>query len=735
MDVLSVENILLPLSTSYIGDEDLAFISRKLVCEEGIQMFKENYLLSAVDARINNYSSLYLTKKTLGEDIFTFKKQNTKKQVSLTVSLLKPNTTSAIYIPEGDIIEIDPIFSNKRDNNTVFELEFVNRDILRIAHQRGSSRYYLNVIDSKFTFSSSIINYPATTFNYLLSDDQLYLFRITNTTNQIVMGRNGILELTDSIYFVDNYFKVERFTQTIKPVLNASWVSYNSIRKNTLEINPEKSVSNIPLNYLITNQYSYITDGHIPSNFIALKNQLTVDNYNHRVDITEKHNNNIPSVNRRDYTCLVTGCEQEKGDYNITLPFEFYTADYKFLTDKYTKFVLPESLYPYEGINVNDAAINIAGAIGGDTPYTSDKIFFKDKDRFVADGQYLCTWLFAAPGTPGVWLDRYYYPEQSTYIAALTSENTNILVDAIDDLLNEKLAPSAYYDVTYLYSLSSEELLHTPQTNKDALRNNFYFDKKSDLIFLPNNEYIYHRIGDAYVDSIVSALSSYLIQDGLTVKTSKNSPVVNDTGEYVFDNNSYALVESYRGINNSSQATISFWIDTPDWTKPVGHQILGNLNDRGFAIINDPIVTPLIQLQDNLKVLTLNSNFEVINTSYISPVDFSPIVKTKTEINYLYSTVTYFITAYYIKDIIRTDHLDTFLPITVSYSLTSLDQKSIFTDPDGGGGDKVTPADTCPRILIDNPAVDINELLLADNVRLKVGNVPLTGIIIEPCSL
>jgi len=132
--------------------------------------------------------------------------------------------------------------------------------------------------------------------------------------------------------------------------------------------------------------------------------------------------------------------------------------------------------------------------------------------------------------------------------------------------------------------------------------------------------------------------------------------------------------------------------------------------------------------------LTLNSDFNVINTSYISPSSFATITKTLTTIDYLYTTNTYFITAYFIKDIIRTDHLDVFQPIVVNYTLSSLNQRSIFDDTNGGSG-KVTPANTCPVLLIDDPTTITEELLLADNVKTKVGNIPLTGIVIQPCSL
>ena len=129
-------------------------------------------------------------------------------------------------------------------------------------------------------------------------------------------------------------------------------------------------------NLLISNQYTYISGDSIKCNFINLKNQNSHKNYSYRSDYMEK-GGNIPLTDMRNYVGLFTGNDQEKGDYSITLGYEFYNTDYKFNSDKYTTFKTPENLYPYKQININDLEWNNRGSIAGDTPYTSDKIFQK----------------------------------------------------------------------------------------------------------------------------------------------------------------------------------------------------------------------------------------------------------------------------------------------------------------------------------------------------------------------
>ena len=62
------------------------------------------------------------------------------------------------------------------------------------------------------------------------------------------------------------------------------------------------------------------------------------------------------------------------------LGFESGTESVDFKPGRMTYFHTPQNMYPYKRINIADTGLVKAGAIAGDTPLVSDKIF-KKKSR------------------------------------------------------------------------------------------------------------------------------------------------------------------------------------------------------------------------------------------------------------------------------------------------------------------------------------------------------------------
>lgn len=704
MNIFGSGTVLTPLSTDYIGDSDLAFISTMNVSEEGIALYKENYLLSAADVRINNYSALILTDKIKGSDIFEITSRIDEPTTVITTELTIPHQNLHLAVREltaGETSEsnIPPVFTTQINSNNIFEIEISSNNRLKISHQRNLSRYYLLGKNSAFYFvdsnSTTYRNNIANTLLYgSISDTEIYLFDSDKKSITTIGGTS--LSSVSSHMFIENYFEINNHNQQIVPQFNTTWVSYDTVNKNKLAVDSSRSYTDLSSNYLVSYQYSYLTGGSIPSNFITLKNQTTDQNRSHRVDVTVGVDVSAKAVDRREYNSLITGCEQEKGSYEITVPYEFYNTDYKFVADKYNIFTTPDSFYPIEVININDAQFNNAGAIGGDSPYTSDKIFSKDSAFHVQDGQYLCTWLSANPVTPGLWVDRYFHPQRSQYIDAL----------------------SGITSIAYSY-------------RDPATKDYSFYDVVSNLNLSPNHEYIYQRIGNNYANTIINALSSYLIQADLNLVNSKNATILIEGEDYIFNNNAYSIIDNFSDINHTSQATISFWLDQDNWTTPVGHQILGNLNHRGFGIVNDPFITPIIQVSDGTRLLNINTNFDILNTTYLPQDKLQTNIVTKTVTDYAFQTTTYLITSYNIKDVLRTDHLDMHQPVATMYMLTATTLSSIYHDTPTGV--KVIADDSCPLLLADSSTVGNIRRLLVDNIKERVTNIPLTGIIIDPC--
>ena len=661
MEILNLTVNSTPLSTSYEADVDVKFIGNTITTEEGIQIYSENYLKGIADNKINNYSSIYLTGKQKATDILeiqTLKNEsvvevfnssicNNNSGLYLTISGTGTDDSLPYFFTEKDRKFIDPI-------DCIFEITLLNSSSAKIIHRNKNRIDYYLAYDSNDIKFINIDDPERTVFNYIFDrkNQKLSLFkRFGNDVSLIGINNSNVFYLINTLSaFNDNHFNVNYYIRDIKPKLNSSWASYQMRGKNSYLINPEKSRLDLENNFLITTQYSNITGDKIKSNILNLKNQFTNKNYSYRSDYLEKVNPNIPVVDNRNYVGLFTGNRQEKGDHSISLSYEFYNTDYRFESDKYTTFLTPKSIYPYKQININDLEWNNRGSIAGENPYKSDKIFTKRIKNGI-NGEYLCSWLRKEKDGKSVWLDRYYYPEKTSYASALAYTFAYDYQDNINQILAKKLETQEYYDIPYLYNSLKEEQQHSPQKISDVVYGYTYFDKRSDLIIEPDNEYIYHRIGNDYVRQILETIKDALITEKLTLLNGKNAEILitdsADEAVYDLNGNAHARIENYNDINSTHQFTICFWLQSDNWKEKIGHQLFGNLNDRGFGFLDDQKITPLITIQNNERVYVYNTNFEMLD---IASLENENKLNSETNI---------------IKDLYRTDHLDSFYTINI----------------------------------------------------------------------
>lgn len=722
MEVFYSNEIVVPLSTAYAGDKDLLFKKSQIQTEDGLNLFVENYLLSAVDTKINNYDALFLTKNVRNRDVFDLKRltYNTQSAFATTIKFDSNQKFLRIASNFKDYLLVD-----ESDRFTTFEIERISDTFVHIAFQHNFDRYYLNFNGTIFYFSTEP-NFLNSRFNFTLEGSDLYLFTSRTGTIKSITATSDSLDIADLSTWKQNKFTVNFYVQELQTDLDATWASYGTHDKNSLQVDPLKSNRSLTSNTLVYNNYTYITGGEISSNFITLKNSHTHKNYSYRGDYLEKTDFSDPNVQLREYTSLNTGVDQEMGADSITLTYEFYNADYRFKADHYTIFTAPDSMYPFTQLNVKDTLFARNGAIGGDSPHTSDKVFFRDTRPGQSDGQYLCTWLSAhSSNQEGIWIDRYYKPERTSFASAITAVNLYSYTDPTGLFINQPLPPSAYYDAPYLWSSPDEEAAHTPQTIADVIAKDSFFDKRSDLIFVPGQEYIYHRIGNKIVTSVLNTLSSNLIINGLNLTTTQGSDITitldADNAEYILDGNSFEVIPDFRLLNNSKQATISFHMQSDDWQKKIGHQIIGNYNDRGFAVVNDELVTPIVTVQAGTSVIFLNTDFTPIDTIYQSQSNAQTIYDVRRYVDKYYTTVITNLTAFNIRDLVRTDHLDYCSPVLATYrdSLTGVVTSS-FLPPDEQVG-----------LLLAEDNDQVIGHILADNA-ISTSLTPVSGVLLEP---
>lgn len=717
MRVFHQNEIVEPLRTKYIGDNDLNLKGNKIISQDGFGFCDEEYLKYAKTQCINNYSNFVLTENIKNDDIFKFNDIKYKLPI-LFSSSIKFKNNNFLRINKDFELEL----SENLDRRCTFEINLLTENICQISYRDGFDSYYLNFEANEFIFSKKY-DFTLNRLNYIKNKNKFYFFKKINGLNNVLTCVDNQLSCTNEPY-LNNGVLLNFYIQEFSFNSNSSWASYEKFNKNALNINPHKSILNCTNNILIYNNYTYISASEIEANFLTLKNQHTNKNYSYRADNLQNTELNIPNIAMREYHSLNTGLNQELGYDSIVLTYDVYNSDYIFKKDNYTKFEIPNSTYPFEQLNINDSLLFRNGAIAGNTPYHSDKLFFKDSRKNKESAKYLCTWL-SGSNENAIWVDRYYYPEKCNLASSLSSRQNFTFYDEIENYLNTILAPSAYYENFIWQNNFLSELNSTPQKIRDSIWGEYFFDKKSDVVLTHDQEYIYQRLGEEYAKKILDALSGSLIADGM-------KPFRRYDGfEFIFDEpsssisynftgNEYSLIEEYRKINDTNEFTLSFSMNSYNWSSGFGNQIMGSFNDRGFGVFSDQKITPFIMVQEGRMTNIYNSSFEKIDSVYLAQDELDMVVlSSATNIDNIKKIRKYDITTYAIKDVIRTDHLNFFSPTVKSIS-------SAFTEEENA----IINRRECGILYTDEK---ITSRILSPNNVFAVDGTSMQKIQIEQC--
>ena len=623
---------LMPLTGRYSLDNDLKTKENVFYTENNVGLPLSNMFNKANDFKTNNFSNLYLTEKKLLSDA-TFIKPleylpDEGFSTYLAVNALNNtivSTTKFLVVEEPPFninvanLSISGSFLNI-DNRYFVEVELLNDKLCKVAHENSGIKRYLtysttgNIVFAKDAALDFLGEYSPQIFGYIYDRDNDFIVFYKNVSDivnyvtfnpelnnlQLVQALSG-----SGITFKNNsIFKcVKRGDAANSTSLTNSWVSYNkNLDNNRLEINEDRSYESLEENFLVNSEYFNISSNELNYNILALKNTNTPENDQARCNpFLDKQ-----EIINRDYKQLFTGSNQELGNDNVTLEYDAYTSKILLKKDKITYFHVPEIFYPFEKLNINDSKIQEAGAIAGDHPLRSDKIFKKKSDyKFTSyfgetldetTGDFLCAWLSGNtnPNSKPIWVDRYYDPKKISYVGALSTLGFDIIT----------------------YKTSFECLIDTV--------NDIYgyvpvFDKPSDLIFEPGTYFAYHHIGSEYCKSFIRSLSSKIVQNGLTNYFFSDGGDATYTlnlenPEYVFNGNTYSISNNLSSLQTFSQFTLIFDMYNNDWKKPFGYQILGNYSSDGIGLFNINYLTPALFLKKNNNFIVTNLDLNYLNT-------------------------------------------------------------------------------------------------------------------------
>lgn len=487
-------------------------------------------------------------------------------------------------------------------------------DFLIVKDQALSSRQsierFIGIRNNKITSAGISFNFSTSFFNASKYNDdnnifKTYLFKIVNEAYEpIVFGSGSTPENLWAAYYNN---------------------AFDKKNNKNVNINPDTSVFNSPVNYLLISNYKTdISSGEktLKTNVIALKTMYTVEgqiaktsniylNGEYLTNVAE----NLKPI-QRSYTKIFASNNSLQEYDKVYLGFSAGTRSIELKPDYNTFFHYPVQA---NSISLNDAGLSFAGALPGPAPYLADKIFTKNtnygRDTYwghqtapseCPDGTFLCTWLSGDIQDPlnSVWIDRWYEGASVVEASALFTSQTT---------LSSNNSPIKIYDLPSTVNLS------------------------------PGGYYFYSHIGnntiDQYIDSLNIQTTSLRLQTSTSFNTiidtsqySNSIKFYNDkdtslfisekNNEYVINlNNNFAKIQS-DALDLTKEFTVSMWVNSDSWTNNPGYYILDNSFRSGWSLnVNNGFFNPVLCIgESNYGHLPILTTELLAFTDCITPV-------------------------------------------------------------------------------------------------------------------
>ena len=596
----------------YVQDNDLQTKQQKVFSDSCMNFVYPELFSKTFDQKNNNYSSIALTSAVNFQNVFNITNPNQTGNGFVTTfsnGLLSIKDTAQRYWAISPSISSNYLdittnnFFAAKNSNYFFEVDFISENLCRISHDYYNTRYYLNInflTNRTYLLSSTSDIYDDNNlyhqaFEYIYDDINncmALFYRKNNNVYTLVRQSSslGFVPLTgsDIQLTIDNTFNILPVKFNLIDSLSSHWFSYKK-QFDTNNLNVECADSEIIKNQIICHsEFNNISSEKVPYNFVTEKNNLTPKSEN----VSNNQNKEV-----RKYVSLNTGAPQEKGTIKLSQNYQSKINEYRFEPGKLTYFHTPLDMGEYNFININDVNLPECGAIYSNTPEFSDKIWKKNSNynntsnfgnpRGEINGTWLCSWLSGSsnPNTKPVWYDRYFLPNKTTRQLAFSA--------------NDVFAYESYYDcITNQASIPTE-----------------IFDIKSQLTFEPYTLYAYYRIGKQDIDEYINKNDSSILFNGIDQYLQTNGTVLApENGIYKFTGNEYALNETINSKNFDNRFTFFLTIGSKDFSKPFGHEIVGNYKNTGIGVYSDRSVTPFVRIIDGNKLKIYNSEWTLIDT-------------------------------------------------------------------------------------------------------------------------
>lgn len=615
-----------PVTIKHSSDKNLLYKGATENYNFGLRLQTYNLFEDIGDRQTNYNTAYYLSNLQSLSSIMSLKTPYTLQSDSKFTTYIKSGNYSAEF-PEGMPVGIGSSSAgtavgastafNTLSSRYFFTFNISTNEALYITKELSGETYYGwcsggTDVNQRYIYFSKTIPTDLTShgapalsahlFRYVLNDTkiQLYPYQVAggNYPNSVTVPHIVIhsgnyfhalplssLDFYKTYLGVNETFDIKRNAITKnKGTLNNTFSYYlSSYNKDSVGLNLNTTTKTVSNNYLaFSSNYTlkYNDEWQVSIDTMPLKNQATLEEFYSN----NNHYNSQPSNLNRQYEKLFTGNIQNQGYDKIYLSYNIGTKDIHFPPSKLTYFTTPSSLSPYTILNINDSKIDNLGAIAGNNPLISDKVFKRRSDfknnNFTDDinATYLCSWLSGNTKGEKLWVDRYYNPDAKDFNTALSTISGTAFTNTVT---------AAGTQSTYVFDLSSS------------------------LTFEKNNDYAYYHIGEVDYANHIKSLSSFDISKDLEILTKKGSAgsfsKVKDDVEINFDGNRFGRFKT----DHNGDLSMSFWLSAQDFTLPLGYKLLGNYFEEGFGIFNTDFVTPNIFLPQGNKILLLNNDLEI----------------------------------------------------------------------------------------------------------------------------
>ena len=655
------------LSPIYFLDPNgkIDFISEDRYTLQGLNLLTYNINKSANDSFVKNYTVNNLIKDKNSNDIFSLREVKGVQDLNTKLNFkTTQNTLSATFFLQALTTrnDDDSIITFNIDitdvNGEKFLVDFLGNDICTVSFIDGKIKKFLYDDGGDalvFKFIDNIVA-PASSyqFNYYFdnNNNRLRLFKdnkvVTNvmtilvTDTQVISTIEGEEQIiTVPLSSTINSIGLSSINE--QTLLNGTIGTDNKIEtlqrdnidqftyydfQNNYDISGD-TVSGIKYDFLTYYTYNNIITGsgknktYANLNFFNLKNHISSDNIIYSPGAEDADDNR--EYRGREYQNFTNQKSKEKDFDNITLNYTFFDSEFKIGSKDFTAFTMPDNLFPFRKININDTGLAGNGSFAANNPYFSDKVFkLADSNRnnlqnsFLEDeeflvlqndvslfvlqsgdllgfqsindlqqndifGSYLCTWLKGDGIEEGIWYDRYYIPNDESYTIPFSGQS---------NIFNSTTQAAEYF-----------------KNNGSSL---IYYDLVSNLTFEPSASYVYQRINDKQINEYIDSQKDRLLKDTFTITTSsvqlQNIEEINLNNIKGFDNLDIQSIPN-RDFN------IGFELELDTLSSLNSFQLFGNLYEDGFALKNNFFFTPFIFIPQGNILYIYDNNFKLLRAN------------------------------------------------------------------------------------------------------------------------